>query len=320
MKITRILMVFASVMCFTVSAGAQDYPTKPVQVIIPLTAGSATDFVGRTVGQKLSEIWGQPVIFDNRPGAGCTVGTGVVAKAPADGYTLLISAAYVASPALYAKLPYDPLKDFVDIAPLVRQPMALIVGSSAGVKSVSEVIATAKAKPGEIKFGSPGTGTIAHLAGEKFKSAAGINVVHVSCKGGPETIAATEKGSVTYSFLPIALALKGVRAGKLRALGVTSAERVGAMPDVPTISETGVAGSESSIWWGIWAPAGIPGNIADKLEKDIARALAAPEVLKQFKKRRLEPMSMTSAEFARFVRNEMESVARIVKEAGIKPK
>jgi|LGVE01.1.fsa_nt_gb tripartite-type tricarboxylate transporter receptor subunit TctC len=320
MKITKILLFFSCVMCLAVNASAQDYPSKPVQLIVPFTAGSATDFVGRTVGQELSKIWGQPVTFNNRPGAGGTVGADVVAKAPADGYTLLISAAYVASPALYAKLPYNPLKDFVDIAPLARQPMALVVSSSSGVQSVTEVINTAKAASKEIKFGSPGTGSIAHLAGEKFKSAAGINVVHVSCKGGPGTITATEKGSVTYSFLPIALALKGVKAGKLRALGVTSAERVSAMPDVPTISESGIAGSESTIWWGIWAPAGISGNIADKLEKDIKSALAASEVRKQFKKRSLEPMSMTSAEFSKFVNAEMKSVANIVKEAGITPK
>ena len=313
-------MVLASVMCFTVSAGAQDYPTKPVQLIIPFTAGSATDFVGRTVGQELSKMWDQPVMFDNRPGAGGTVGAGMVAKAAADGYTLLISAAYVASPALYSKLPYDPLKDFIDITPLAKQPMVLLVGSSSGITSASQVVELAKSKPGEIKFASPGTGSIAHLAAEKFNSTAGIDVVHVPYKGGPETVAATANGSATYSFLPLALARKVVRAGKLHALAVTSTERASAMPDVPTVAEAGFAGAESTIWWGIWASAGTPVDIVKKLEKDIASALTAPEVLDQFKKRALEPMSMTSAEFTRFVHNEMESVAHIVKEAGIKPR
>ena len=321
MRITRILMVFVSVICFTVSAGAQDYPTKPVQVIIPFTAGSGTDFVGRTIGQKLSEMWGQPVVVENHPGAGGTIGASVVAEAAADGYTLLeYSSAFAVSPALYKKLPYDPMKDFVGIAPLVRQPMALVVGSSSGVKSVSEVIEKAKANPGEIKFGSPGIGSAAHFAAEQLNIEAKINVVHVPYKGGPETIAATADGSVTYSFLPLVLGLKGVKAGKLRVLGVTSAERLSSMPDVPTIAEVGFTGFEANVWWGIWVPAGIPASTVDKLKKDIVQALAAPEVIKQFKKRKFELMSMTSVEFERFVLNEMETAARIVKEAGIKRK
>ena len=272
------------------------------------------------MGQELSDMWGQSVVFKNHPGAGGAAGAGAVAKAPADGYTLLISAAYVASPALHAKLPYDPLTDFVDVAPVAGQHLVLVVGASSGVKSVSEVIADAKARRGEIKFGSPGTGSIAHLTAEKFNSAAGIDVVHIPYKGGPETVAAIKEGKVTYAFLPLALTKKGVKAGKLRALGVTSAERASAMPDVPTIAEAGLPGFEGAIWWGIWAPSGIPASTADKLEKSIARAVAAPGVLKQFKKRGLEPMSMTSEEFASFVRDEMETVTGIVNEAGIKPK
>ncbi len=320
MKSPGLLLVFTIAMALAVSAVAQDYPMKPVQLIIPFTAGSATDFVGRTVGKQLSDMWGQPVVVKNHPGAGGADGAGVVAKAPADGYTLLVSAAYVASPALYAKLPYDPLTDFVDVAPVAGQCLVLVVGSSSGVKKVSEVITEAKARPGEIKFGSPGTGSIAHLTAEKFNSVAGIEVVHIPYKGGPETVAAIKEGQVTYAFLPLALAKKGVKAGRLRALGVTSAERASAMPNVPTIAEAGLPGFESAIWWGVWAPSGLPASTTDKLEKSIARAVAAPEVLKQFKKRGLEPMSMSLEEFASFVRDEMEAVAGIVKEAGIKPK
>jgi tripartite-type tricarboxylate transporter receptor subunit TctC len=314
MRITRILLILATAICFTITAGAQDYPAKPVKIIIPFTAGSATDFVGRTVAKKLSEIWGQPVEVENHPGAGGTVGADVVAKAPADGYTLLEhSSAYAVSTSLYKNLPYDPTKDFIDIAPLASQPLALVVGTSSGLKSVAEVIAKAKANPGEIKFGSSGIGSAAHLAAEQFNIEAGIKVVHVPYKGGPETIAAIKDGTVAYSFLPLALASKE----GLKALGVTSSERSSAIPDVPTIAETGLAGFESTVWWGMWAPAGIPDSIADKLEKDIAQALAAPEVIEQFKSKKLEPMSMTSAEFKKFVRKETENVARIVKEAGI---
>lgn len=320
MRITRILLIFASMVFLTVSAGAQDYPTKPVLVIIPFTAGSATDFVGRTVAKKLSEMWGQPVEVENHPGAGGTVGTGVVAKAPADGYTLLeYSSAFTVSPSLHKNLPYDPMKDFIDIAPLVGQPLALVVGTSSGLKSIADLVAQAKAKPGEIKFGTPGIGSAAHLPAERFKIEAGIEVVHIPFKGGPETIASTKDGTVTYSFLPLVLALKGGKDGKLQTLGVTSAKRSSAMPDVPTFAEIGFIDFESAVWWGIWAPAGIPDSIAEKLEKDIAQVLAAPEVIELFKKRKLEPMSMTSAEFKQFVRKEMETVARIVKEAGIKP-
>ncbi len=320
MKVARILMVVALVTCVSASAGAQDYPARQVKVIIPFTEGSATDFIGRTVSRKLSEMWAQPVAVENLPGAGGTVGASAVAKAPADGYTLLeYSSAYTVSPALHKELPYDPAKDFVGIAPLAGQPLALVVGTSSGLKSVSDVIAEAKAKPGQIRFGTPGVGSAAHLPAERFKIEAKMDVVHMPFKGGPETIAATKDGRVAYSFLPLVLAVKGGKDGKLRTLAVTGAERSSAMPDVPTLAEAGFAGFESGVWWGLWAPAGLPGSVAKKLERDIAQVLAAPEVIEEFRKRSLVPMSMSSAEFARFVRKEMETVARIAREAGLKP-
>lgn len=321
MKITKILLIIiASVLFFTVSTGAQEYPTKPVKIIIPFTAGSATDFVGRTVAKKLSEMWSQPVEVENLPGSGGTVGASVVAKAPADGYTLLeYSSAYTVSPSLYKNLPYDPMKDFIDIAPLARQPLALVVGTSSGLKNVAEVIAKAKANPGEIKFGTPGIGSAAHLPAEQFNIEAGIDVVHMPFKGGPETIAATKDGTVTYSFLPLVLALKGSKDGKLLTLAVTSAKRFNAVPDIPTLAEAGISGIDASVWWGIWAPAGIPKSIAEKLEKDIAQVLADPNVIEQFKGRKFEPMNMNSAEFKQFVLKEMETLKSIVKKAGIEP-
>lgn len=319
MRAIKILITFLSVTFFALSAGAQDYPTKPVKLIIPFTPGSVTDVIGRTVGQELSQIWDTQMVFENHPGAGCTLGTALVAKAPTDGYTLLISAVHAASPAFYSKLPYDPLKDFIGIVPLASQPIALVVGSSTGIKSVSELIAMAKAKPGDIKFGSPGTGSISHLAAEKFKSEAGIDAIHVSSKGGPETIKATNKGSVTYSFLPIALAMKGIKEGKLHALGVTSSQRVKELPDVPTIAESGIAGFERIAWWGIWVPAGTPSNITSILENDISKALTSQGVLQKFEKKMLKPMNMSSVEFSKFILNEMDSIAHIVEGAGIKP-
>ncbi|MFZ6006917.1 MAG: tripartite tricarboxylate transporter substrate binding protein [Nitrospirota bacterium] len=320
MRTAKFLMVFVIGLCLTVAAFAQDYPSKQVTVIVPYTEGSATDVIARIVSKKLSELWGQSVVVENRAGAGGTTGAGVVAKAPSDGYTLLISSSsHVVAPALYATLPYDPQKSFVDIAPLARQPFALVVGPTAGVKSVSELIAMLKAKPGQLKFGSAGTGSAAHLVAEKFKSAAGIDVAHVPFKGGPEANADTIAGKVTFWFPPVAMSLKPVKEGKLLALGVTSAKRASELPDVPTIAEAGLAGFEDNVWWGIWAPAGIPDGVANKLAKDVARAIASPDLREQFTKQGFEPMSMTSEEFAKFVRNEMEAAARIAKAAGIKP-
>jgi tripartite-type tricarboxylate transporter receptor subunit TctC len=321
MRIPRILIIVLSAMLLTTIAGAQDYPTKTVKIIIPFTAGGATDFVGRTVAQKLSEIWGQPIDVENVPGSGGTVGAALVAKAPADGYTLLeYSSAYTVSPSLYKNLPYEPTRDFIDILPLAKQPFAIVVGASSGFSNVAQLIAKAKANPGEMKFGTPGIGSAGQLLAEQFKLAADINVVHIPFKGGPEAITATQDGTVAYSFIPLSLALKGVKEGKVITLAVTAANRSNALHDVPTLAEAGVTGIDASVWWGIWAPAGIPDSIAHKLEKDIKQVLATPEVIEQFKSKQFEPMSMNSAEFTQFVQKEMKTVKHIVEQAGIESK
>lgn len=318
MKTARILLVLVIGLCFSGSATAQDYPSKPVKVITPYTEGSATDVMARIVSKKLSEIWGQPVSVENKPGAGGTIGADVVAKAAPDGYTLLVhSSSHTECVALYNNLPYT-LKDFSDIASLASQPMVLFVKPDSGIKSVSDLIAAAKAKPGQLKYGSPGTGSTAHFAAEKFKSMAGIDTVHVPFKGGPETVAAIKDGSTSYSFLPLAITMKGAKEGKLRALAVTSSKRSAELPEVPTIAESGLAGYEATVWWGIWAPAGIFTGTRDKLIKDVASALASPDMLEQFKKSAFEPMIMTPDKFADFVQSEEKAAARTVKEAGIK--
>jgi tripartite-type tricarboxylate transporter receptor subunit TctC len=303
MRIARMVVVFCIIAGFAAGAYAQDYPTKPVRVIVPFTAGSATDLIARAVSQKLSEIWGKPVVVENLTTAGAVAATDAAAKAPKDGYTLLITgSAYAVSPVLYANLPY-----------------VLVTGPSLGFKTASELIAVAKAKPGQLKFGTAGTGSGTHFVAEKFKIAAGIDVIHVPYKGGPEANAATMTGQITYWFPPMAIALKPVREGKLIALGVTGSKRYDGLPSVPTIAEAGVADFMQTTWWGIWAPAGIPARVADKLAKDVARAISSPDLRGEFAKLGFEPMSMTSAEFASFVRSEMESAARIAKAAGIKP-
>jgi tripartite-type tricarboxylate transporter receptor subunit TctC len=308
-------------MCVAAGALAQNYPTRPVRVIVPYTAGSGIDAIAaRPVSQKLAEMWGQAVIVDNRTGAGGTIGTGLAAKAPADGYTLLInSSAHVTNPLLYSTPPYDASKDFVVVAPLVRMPNVLVVAPSAGIKSVSELIAAAKAQPGALNFASSGTGTGTHFTAEKFKLMAGIDVVHIPYKGGPEAMTDVMMGRVTYWIPSIATALPLIQAGKLVALGVTTGQRSAALPNVPTLAESGLAGFDDAIWIGMWAPAGTPAPVVDKLAHDVALALATPGMRELLASNVAEPMNMTPAEFALFIRNETGAAARVIKAAGIKP-
>ena len=300
-------------------AAVQPYPSKPVHVIVPFTAGSATDILARTFGQKLSELWGQPVVVENRAGAGGTIGAAVVAKSPADGYTLLVhSAAHAYNPSIYTNLPFDTAKDFVEVVPLAGQPNVLVVAPSAGIKSVAELIALAKQKPGQLNFGSAGTGSGTHINAEKFKLAAGIDVLHIPYKGTPEALTDTMAGRVTYFFSPISAALPNVREGRLLALGVSTAKRSAALPNVPTIAESGLPGFDYNLWVGVFAPAGTPPDIVDKINKDVAALLQSAEVKERFANLGAEPMPMTPAEFKNFVRAEIDESAKVIKTAGIK--
>ena len=304
---------------WTAVAGAQAWPNKPVRIVVPFTAGSATDILARTFGQKLQEYWGQPVIIDNRPGAGGTIGTGIVAKAPPDGYTLLVhSAAYAVNPSMYPDLPFDTLKEFVEISPLGGQPNVLVVATAAGIKSVADLIAQAKQKPGQFNYGSAGTGSGTHINAEKFKLATGIDAVHVPYKGTPEALTDTMAGRVTYFFSPISAALPQVRDGKLIALGVSSAQRSSILKDVPTIAETGLPGFDYNLWIGMFGPANMPADLVERINKDVQRALQSAEIKERFANLGAEPMPMTPAEFRTFTRNEVDNSAKIVKAAGIK--
>lgn len=303
--------------------GSQDYPTKPVRMIEPFGAGGGPDLVARALSPKLSELWGQPVTVENHPGAGSTAAPALVAKSPADGYTLLVNtSAHAYSAALLKNLPYDPLKDFIPVAPLTTQPYVLVAGKTADISTLSELIAAAKARPGELKFGSTGMGTGTHLGIEKFNMEAGIKAVHVPARSGEaiaDVIANTVAGRTNYMMAPIPFALPDIRAGKLRALGVTTKKRSSLLPDVPTIAEAGVPSFDFPIWYGVWVPAGTPAGVVEKLANDIERVLAAPDLRDQLAKHGADPMSMTQSEFARFVQNESESAARIIKAAGIIP-
>jgi len=319
MKFARLALLFALPIVCTSAAFSQGYPNKPVHVVVPFTAGSATDILARTYGQKLSEMWGQPIVVDNRPGAGGTIGAAVVAKAAPDGYTLLVhSAAQAYNPSIYPSLPYDTVKDFVDVVPLGGQPNVLVVAPSAGIKSVAELIAQAKQKPGQLNFGSAGTGSGTHINAEKFKLAAGIDVVHIPYKGTPEALTDTIAGRVTYFFSPISAALPFVREGKLVALAVSTGKRSNALPNVPTVAESGLPGFDYSLWVGLFAPAGTPPEIVDKIARDVRTVAQSADVKERFAALGAEPMPMSTAEFKQFVETEIAESAKVVKAAGIK--
>ncbi len=318
MRFVRIAIIYVLWTWASIACG-QPYPNKPVHIVVPFTAGSATDILARSFGQKLSEMWGQPVVVDNRPGAGGTIGAAVVAKSPADGYTLLVhSAAHAYNPSIYPNLSYDTVKDFVEIVPLAGQPNVLIVAPSLGVKSVAELIALAKQKPGQLNFGSAGTGSGTHINAEKFRLAAGIDVVHIPYKGTPEALNDTLAGRVTYFFSPISAALPNVREGKLVALGVSTAKRSSALPNVPTVAESGLPGFDYNLWVGLFAPAGTAAELVDKINKDVARALQAPDIKERLANLGAEAMPMTPAEFKAFVHAEIDESAKVIKAAGIK--
>ncbi len=305
------------------AASARDYPFKPVRIIEPFGVGGGPDLLARALAPKLSELWGQPVTVENIPGAGATAGPAQVAKSPADGHTLLINTnAQAYSAALLIKLPYDPLKDFIPIIPLTRQAYVLVTGKATGVTTIGGLIAAAKAKPGELKFGSTGIGTGTHVGVEKFNQAAEIKALHVPPSpndSNADTIANAIARRFTYCLVPISLALPHIRDGTLVALGVSTARRSTLLPEVPTIAEASVARFDFPIWYGIWAPAGTSTGVVDKLANDIGRVLTGPDLREWIAKHGGAPMSMTQPEFVRFVESESEGAARLMKAASVKP-
>jgi tripartite-type tricarboxylate transporter receptor subunit TctC len=301
-------------------AYAQSYPTKAVRVIISFTPGSATDIVGRVLSAKLSEYWGQPVVAENRAGAGGSIGSAVVAKADPDGYTLLINSnAHCVNPAIYAKLPYETTKDFVDIAPLAVQPNVLSVRPDGEFKTLQDLVSAAKAKPNGLFIGHAGIGSGTHLNTEKFLAGAGIKMTQVPFKGTPEVIAAMYSGDVHAYWAPIGPVLGPVRGGKLKPLAVSTPKRNPQLPDVPTTAEAGVNGAEAPLWFGLWGPAGIPADVVAKINKDVRRALAEPDVKERLTKGGNEVMDMSSPDFAKFVRDQISDYTRVLQAAGIKP-
>jgi tripartite-type tricarboxylate transporter receptor subunit TctC len=305
---------------FSVHASAQNYPTKPVHTIISFTPGSSTDIVGRVIGQKLSEMWGQPVVAENRAGAGGSIGSAAVVKAEPDGYTLLIdSNAHAVTPAIYAKLPYDTTKDFTDIAPLSVQPNVLVVPANSPYKTLMDIVSAAKAKPGSINIGHAGIGSGTHLNTERFIAASRIQITQIPFKGTPEVIAAMLSGDVAAYWAPISAAVSSIKSGRLRPLAVSTAKRNSALPDVPTTGEAGVQGADSPLWFGLWGPAGMPAELVNKINADVRKALEDPTVKDRLAKLGNDTMEMSPQEFSRYVREEMDTYSKLLKTAGIKP-
>ncbi len=299
-------------------AAAQDYPNRPVRLIIPFPPGGSNDVVGRLVANQLSEKLGHKVFVDNRGGAGGVLGTEAAANAAPDGYTLLVvSIAHAVNPSLY-KLNYDPIKSFAPISIMATGPNVLAVNPTLPVKSVKELVALAKEKPGSIDYASAGVGSFQHLGGELFKLVAGVNLQHVPYKGGGPAMQDVIAGHVKVMFSSLVQTTPFIQSGQLRALGVGGAKRNPVLPDVPTIEEAGVPGYVADNWWGIVAPAGTPQPIVDKLYRDIQDVLKSPELTAAFAREGAAAVSMTTAEFGNYMEAEMAKWARVVKEGNIK--
>jgi tripartite-type tricarboxylate transporter receptor subunit TctC len=299
---------------------AQGYPNKPVRLIISFTPGSSTDIIGRAVAAKLQEMWGQPVVAENRPGAGGTVGSEFVLRSDPDGYTLLAnSSAHVSNPGIYKEMRYDTLRDFVNLALLGGGPNVLIVSPESNWKSLKDFIDAAKNSPGKLNFSSAGIGSGTHFNLEKLKIAAGIDVAHVPYKGTPEAIGDTIANRVCCYWAPLNAALPHVSGGKATALAVSSAQRSPLLPNVPSVAEQGYPGFDYTLWVGLWGPAKMPPDIAAKINKDVNAALASPDLRERLTRLGTVPGNMTIPQFSEFVKKEIEDTKKILDAAGIKP-
>jgi len=320
MKQILAAMLWVSATVLAGHATAQsNYPEKPVRIVVGFPPGGPTDIIARLLGQKFAEAWGKPVVVENVPGAAGNIGADRVAKAAPDGYTLGFSnhAAIVINPGLY-KLPYDPVKDLAPISQVCVGSSILVVGNTVPAKNVRELVALAKARPGELTFASGGSGNSVHLAGELLKSMAGIEISHIPYKGVALAIPDLIAGRVTMMFSPMSVALPPVRQGKLRALAVTSLRRSSAVPDLPTMDESGFPGFEATSWFGLLAPAGTPAMIVRKLHLETVRVLALAEVRAKFADLGMEVIGSSPDEFAAAIKSEIPTWARLIKESGIK--
>jgi tripartite-type tricarboxylate transporter receptor subunit TctC len=314
---------FCTIVLFAVAGGlaptawTQTYPAKAIRIIVPFPAGGTSDILSRAVGQKLTEQWKQPVIVDNRPGASANIGAELLVKSPPDGYTLFCaSTIHTINPSLYSKLAYDPVRDFTPITLLAATSQVLAVHPSVPVKTVKEFIAYAKKLPGELNYSSAGNGSQPHLTAEMFKARTGINIVHVPYKGAPPAMSDLLAGHVALTFATSPSAVPHVKAGKLRALGVSTAKRIAALPDVPTIDEAGVPGFEASGANGLVGPAGMPPAIVEKLNATVVRIVREPAMSKFLSDQGADPWTTTPAEYGAYIKSEVAKWAKAVKDSG----
>jgi tripartite-type tricarboxylate transporter receptor subunit TctC len=300
---------------------AEIYPSRPVRIVVPFPPGGPADVLARTVGDKLQATLGQPVVVDNRPGAGGNIGMELVAKSAADGHTLALAPAgnLTVNPSLYRNVPYDVARDFAPVTVIAAVPNVLVVNAQVPAKDVGELSAYAKANPGKLNFASPGAGSGAHLAGELLKSSAGIEMVHVPFSGIAPAVTAVVAGDVQVMFAGTSSAMTHVAAGKLRALGVASPKRIASAPALPTLDESGLPGFDVTSWYSIVAPAGTPPAVVERLQKEIAKALDAPDVMAKLAGLGAEPVGNTPSEFAAMFKTESAKWGKIVKDANIRP-
>ena len=303
-----------------VAAAQANYPAKAIRYVVPFPAGGPLDIVARAIGQDLNKAWNQPVIIDNRPGAGGNIGADLVAKAPPDGYTILMGAVstHAINVTLYSKLPYDPLKDFAPVTLITSVPNVLVVHPSLPAKSVKDLIALAKARPGQLNFASGSTGSAGHLAGELFNSLAGVQMTHIPYKGAAPAVIDLIAGHVSLMFDNLASALPNIKAARVRALAVTTLKRSPLLPALPTINESGLRGFDVSTWFGIFAPAGTPPEIVNKLNSEVVRVLHTPEMLARLALLGAEPVGNKPDEFAAFIKTEIPKYAKVVRASGAK--
>ena len=320
MKPVCLMLAPAFFVLAATSAGAQNWPTKSLQAIVPFAAGSSTDIIPRVVFERLSQQLGQTIVVENRAGAGGTLGAAFVAKSEPDGHTILASgAAHTIAPALYPKLNYHPARDFAAVVPFGISPNVLVVSPAKGHRTVGDLVAAAKARPGTFTFSSVGVGSATHLSAERFLSSAGITAIHVPFRGGAEAMTEVIAGRIDFLFGPPALVLEHVRQGQLRALVVNGATRTPALPDLPTTHEAGFKDAEYPIWYGLFVPVKTRQSIIDRLYSETVKALQTPKVRERLAALFVDPMVMTPSEFDAHVKKEVALNAALVKAAGIKP-
>src|SRR5688572_17851435 len=315
MKCVLVAVLAAPLVCFS-----QDYPTRTVRLVVPLSAGAGADVAARLVATRLSEHWKQPVIVENRPGAGGQIGTAAVVKAEPDGHTLLVqSSSHSANPAIYKNLPYDPLKDLADVAMLGKTPYVMVSAGNGPYRSLAALIDAARARPGEVAYSSAGMGTSTHLAAEYLIGLAGVRMIHVPFKGSPEALQDVLGGRSAFYMAPVNVAVGLVKDGRLQPLGVSTLTRSEVLPQVPPLAEQGLPGYEVTLWFGMWAPAGTPPPIVQKLNATVNAIVQEPQTRAQFAKLGLQPAPMPPEEFGHFVRAEIDVYKRIVRQAKIEP-